>query len=115
MSHPYAPHDGLHCDLPHPDYPDRKCHRAPHHSPHAIDRDGEYHVWLDEYTGVGRKPAWAMPAEPGPEVTAVVCDCHAQVWYRDEVQWVSRGYPLAAYRWPGLLANHSRLTLEESL
>lgn len=53
---------------------------------------------------------WTLPEEPGPEVTVVRCECHAQHWYRDEPQWISRGYPMRAYRWPGLVANHPRLT-----
>ena len=102
------------CGVPHPDHPERECHRQHFHSPHAIDMpDGTRKLWLDTYTGAAR--TWSLPAEPGPEVTAVRCGCWPcrliQPWRRRNGEWYASTPEPAqhglAWRW--LVHDHGPL------
>lgn len=55
LKSPYAPVDGHQCEQPHPDFPDKLCHRAIYHAPHAVVREDDQTtlVWLDSYQGAG--------------------------------------------------------------
>lgn len=55
---------------------------------------------------------WSLPAEPGPEVTAVR-DRHGRIWTREPDGWIYRDRPAFVYRlpWHGLfMQGHGPLT-----